>query len=196
MRGDRGRDHGGLRQLVGEDVEVLTFGHGTADADTIASLLRSAGVALLVDVRTAPGSRRNPHMARDSLATWLPERQVGYRWEPRLGGWRKAPPDSPDTALRERAFAGYAAHMRTPEFAAAVDDLLADAAERRTSVMCAETVWWRCHRRLLSDHLVLVRGVTVRHLMHDGRLQDHRPTDVARMGADGLLVYDAGQQTL
>ncbi|WP_020579764.1 DUF488 family protein [Actinopolymorpha alba] len=177
-------------------MEILTFGHGTASADTIVALLRDADVEVLVDIRTAPGSRRNPHVARDALARWLPEHGIDYRWERRLGGWRKARPDSPDVALRERAFAGYAAYMRSPEFAAAVDDLLAGAALRRTAVMCAETVWWRCHRKMLSDYLVLVRGVEVRHLLHDGRLQSHPPSDLARRRDDGLLVYDAGQQTL
>ncbi|MGH3487308.1 MAG: DUF488 family protein [Actinopolymorphaceae bacterium] len=177
-------------------MEILTVGHGTASAAGLAALLRTAGVRLLVDIRTAPGSRRNPQVARSALEEWLPEHGIDYRWERRLGGWRKAPADSPDVALQQRAFAGYAAHMRTAEFAAAVDALLAGAADRRTTVMCAESVWWRCHRRLLADHLVLVRDVHVRHLFHDGRLEAHRPTDVARVGADGLLVYDAGQQTL
>jgi uncharacterized protein (DUF488 family) len=177
-------------------MEVLTFGHGTASSETIASLLGGQAVRLLVDVRTAPGSRRNPQVARAAMEQWLPEHDIDYRWEQRLGGWRKAAPDSPDVGLRERAFAGYAAHMRTAEFGDAVDDLLDDAADRRTTVMCAESLWWRCHRRMLSDYLVIVRDVEVRHLMHDGRLQPHRPTDVVRRRDDGLLVYDAGQQVL
>lgn len=177
-------------------MEVLTFGHGTLSSVSIAELLLGAGVRQLVDVRTAPGSRRNPQVSRAELEHWLPDRGVRYRWEPRLGGWRKAAPDSPDVGLRERAFAGYAAHMRTPEFAAAIDDLLDDAADRHTTVMCSESVWWRCHRRILADYLVLVRGLQVRHLMHDGRLQPHRPTDVVRRRDDGLLVYDAGQEVL
>jgi uncharacterized protein (DUF488 family) len=177
-------------------MEVLTVGHGTASSSELAALLRAAGVQLLVDIRTAPGSRRNPQVARSALEEWLPEHGIDYRWERRLGGWRKAPADTPDVALRQRAFAGYAAHMRSAEFAEAVDALLADAADRRTAVMCAESVWWRCHRRMLADYLVLARNVTVRHLFHDGRMEDHRPTDVVRVGGDGLLVYDAGQQTL
>jgi uncharacterized protein (DUF488 family) len=169
---------------------LLTFGHGTATAERIVELLRGAGVALLVDVRTAPGSRHNPHVARAAIAEWLPEHGIDYRWEGRLGGWRKARPDSPDTALRNRAFAGYAAHMRSPEFLAAVDDLLAAARARRTAVMCAEAVWWRCHRRLIADFVVLAREVPVLHLGHDGSLARHVPTDVARRRDDGLLVYE------
>ncbi|HEY8457795.1 MAG TPA: DUF488 domain-containing protein [Actinopolymorphaceae bacterium] len=177
-------------------MEVLTFGHGTASADELVSLVRSADVRLVVDIRTAPGSRRHPHVARTEMQRWLPEHGIDYRWERRLGGWRKARPDSPDVALRQRAFAGYAAHMRTPEFAEAVDDLLADAARRRTAVMCAESVWWRCHRQMLSDYLVLIRNVPVYHLFHDGRLARHQPSELARRREDDLLVYDAGQQTL
>lgn len=176
---------------------LLTFGHGTAPAERITELLRAAGVEALVDVRTAPGSRHNPHVARAEMAEWLPERGVEYRWEKRLGGWRRARPDSPDTGLRNRAFAGYAAHMRSPEFLAAVDELLAGAAAKRTAVMCAEAVWWRCHRRMIADFVVLARDVPVLHLGHDGSLRDHVPTDVARRRDDGLLVYDdVGQPPL
>jgi uncharacterized protein (DUF488 family) len=175
---------------------LLTFGHGTASAERIAELLRDAGVTLLVDVRTAPGSRRNPHVARAEIAEWLPEHGVDYRWEQRLGGWRTARPDSPDTGLRNRAFTGYAAHMRSPEFLAAVDALLAEARVRRTAVMCAEAVWWRCHRRMIADFVVLARDVPVLHLGHDGKLSEHVPTDVARRRDDGLLVYDHGQDAL
>jgi uncharacterized protein (DUF488 family) len=178
---------------AGGDTVVVTFGHGTAPAERISALLRAAGVRSLVDVRTAPGSRRNPDVTRAQLERWLPESGIEYRWERRLGGWRKTPPDSPDTALRNRSFAGYAAHMRTPEFRAAIDDLMAQAEAVRTSIMCAESVWWRCHRRMVADFLVLVRGVPVVHLMHDGTQQSHVPSELARIRDDGLLVYDAGQ---
>ncbi|TQM09211.1 DUF488 family protein [Pseudonocardia kunmingensis] len=168
---------------------LRTIGHGTASAERLTELLRGAGVQQLVDVRTAPGSRRNPEMMREAMARWLPEQGVGYRWERRLGGWRRDPPDSPDTALRNRSFGGYAAHMRTPEFLGAVEELLGDAAS--TAVMCSESVWWRCHRRMIADFAVLVCGVPVEHLMHDGRRTEHRPTQGVRLRADGLLVYDA-----
>ncbi|MGH3901263.1 MAG: DUF488 family protein [Pseudonocardiaceae bacterium] len=173
---------------------LLTLGHGTASREQLLELLDGAGVEELVDVRTAPGSRRNPHVARGELARWLPEHGVSYRWERRLGGWRRAPAGSPDTGLRNRSFTGYAAHMRTPEYRTAVDEVL--AAGGPTAVLCSEAVWWRCHRRMIADFVVLVRGVPVRHLMHDGREQDHHPTDVARLTGDGLLVYDGGQEPL
>ncbi len=177
-------------------MELLTVGHGTAVADELARLLTGAGVGAVVDVRIAPGSRRNPDMSRAAMSEWLPAHGLAYRWEERLGGRRSVPRDSPDVALRNRAFAGYAAHMRTPEFAAALDNVLARAAETRTAVLCAESVWWRCHRRMIADATQLVRDVPVRHLMHDGRLHDHRPTDGVRLRDDGLLVYDHGQEAL
>jgi uncharacterized protein (DUF488 family) len=173
---------------------LFTIGHGTASAGRLVELLRGAGIAQLVDVRTAPGSRRNPDVLREAMQRWLPEQGVGYRWEPRLGGWRKAPRQSPDSVLHHRAFAGYAAHMRSPEFLAAIDELLADPA--RTAVMCAEALWWRCHRRMIADFVLLARGVDVRHILHDGRLDMHRPTEGVRVREDGLLVYDGGQTAL
>ena len=178
-------------------MRILTFGHGTAAPALIVRLLRAADIELLVDVRTAPGSRRNPQVARTAMERWLPDAGIGYRWEKRLGGWRKPPTESPDTALRNRSFAGYAAHMRSPEFLAAVDDLFDEASQKRLAVMCAEAVWWRCHRKLLADPLVLVRTADVRHLMHDGSVRVHQPSVEARLDPTlGGLVYDAGQQPL
>jgi uncharacterized protein (DUF488 family) len=175
---------------------LLTVGHGTLGTDDLAGLLREAGVDLVVDIRRFPGSRRHPHLARDRLAADLPPHGVEYRWEERLGGRRAVPPGSPDTALRNAAFRGYAAHMRSPEFLAAVEVLLREAAERGVAVMCSESVWWRCHRRLVADHAALVRGVAVAHLMHDGRTTAHPPTDGVRLRPDGLLGYDAGADSL
>ena len=175
---------------------LLTLGHGTATAGRMAELLRSADVAVLIDVRTAPGSRRHPHVARAELERWLPEAGISYRWDKRLGGFRKAAPDSPDTAWREDMFRGYAAHMRTEAFQAAMDEVLTQADADRTVVMCAESLWWRCHRRLLADFAVASRGVPVRHLLHDGRIEEHRLSPGLRRRDDGLLVYDAGQASL
>lgn len=172
-------------------MDVVTFGHGTAGAEEITRLLRDAGVEHLVDVRTAPGSRHNPQVGRGEMERWLPESGIDYRWEKRLGGWRKDPPDSPDTALRNRSFGGYAAHMRSDEFAAAVADLITETTAATTTVMCSESVWWRCHRKLLADFLQLTGTANVRHLMHDGKLREHRPSPEARLLPEaGLLVYD------
>jgi uncharacterized protein (DUF488 family) len=175
---------------------LLTFGHGTASPEQMISLLRGAGVSLLIDVRTAPGSRRHPHVARAELQRWLPEAGIGYRWDKRLGGLRMPEADSPDIAFGVDSLRGYAGHMRTPAFMAAVDQLLGPARVQGTAVMCAESLWWRCHRRMLADFVTAARGVPVRHLMHDGRLEEHRLSPGLRLRGDGLLVYDGGQPTL
>jgi uncharacterized protein (DUF488 family) len=170
---------------------LRTLGHGTATADELLALLAGAGVAGVVDVRTAPGSRRHPHVRREAMAGWLAEGGIGYRWEPELGGFRRPDPASVNHALRHPAFRGYADHMRTPRFWSALDRLLAEAEGRPTAVLCSETLWWRCHRRLLADAAVLVRGAEVLHLDHRGRQEPHRPTDGVRRDGD-LLVYDLG----
>ena len=170
---------------------LVTLGHGTATAGELVALLEGAGVERLVDVRTYPGSRRHPHVDREAMAGWLAGAGVAYRWEPELGGRRKPAPGSVNHALRHPGFRGYADHMRTPAFWSALDRLLAEAAAAPTVAMCSETLWWRCHRRLLADAAVLVRGAEVLHLDHRGRLEPHRPTDGARRDGD-LLAYDLG----
>jgi uncharacterized protein (DUF488 family) len=182
--------------MAGAGVPLITFGHGTASAERMAELLRSAGVTAVVDVRIAPGSRRNPHVARAELERWLPGHGITYQWEKRLGGFRQPAPDSPDVAWQEAAFRGYAGHMRGPGFLAAADELLGQAATARVVVMCSESAWWNCHRRLVADFAEIARGVPVRHLMHDGELEVHRRSPGVRLGEDGLLVYDGGQQQL
>ncbi|MFG2679586.1 DUF488 family protein [Streptomyces sp. NPDC048392] len=169
---------------------LVTFGHGTAGRAELAGLLHGAGVTRVVDVRTAPGSRRDPVLLRDRLAGWMSEEGLTYRWERRLGGFRKPVPDSPDVVWRNASFRAYAGHTRSPEFVTAMDELLAQAALGRTAVMCSEAVWWRCHRRLIADFAVLARDTPADHLMHDGRLTAHSPTPGARLRTDGLLVYD------
>jgi len=175
---------------------LLTYGHGTESSERTVAILRAARVCSLVDIRTAPGSRRHPQFARAAMESWLPEGGISYRWEKRLGGFRKPAPDSPDTAWREDMFRGYAGYMRSADFLAAIDGVLAEAVSRQVTVMCSESVWWRCHRRLVADFVSVARGVDVRHLMHDGRIDEHRPSPGLRLRADGLLAYDAGQAPL
>ena len=170
---------------------LLSFGHGTATVEELVALLQRAGVERLVDVRTAPGSRRHPHVRREAMAGWLGEAGIAYRWEPQLGGFRKPAPQSVNRALRHPAFRGYADFMRTPPFWAALDRLLAEAAAAPAAAMCSETLWWRCHRRLLADAAVLVRRAEVLHLDHRGRLEPHRPTAGVRRDGE-LLAYDLG----
>lgn len=153
-------------------------------------ILQPVGIDLVVDVRRYPGSRRHPHFGREAMEPWLADRGVGYRWMVELGGRRSVREDSPNSALRNRQFRAYADHMASGEFGAAVDALLEVAEVSRAAVMCAESVWWRCHRRLLADHLVLVKGADVRHLLHDGRITEHPITSGARLG-DRRVVYDA-----
>ncbi len=179
---------------------LLTYGHGTETAERTAEILRAARVSSLVDIRTAPGSRRNPQFARTALEEWLPEAGIAYRWEKRLGGFRRPSPDNPDVVWREDMFRGYAEHMRSPDFLTAIDAVLAEAEAEpdtpKVTVMCSESLWWRCHRRLVADFAAVARGIEVRHLMHDGRLEHHRTTQGVRLRDDGLLVYDAGQDQL
>jgi uncharacterized protein (DUF488 family) len=174
---------------------LLTVGHGRLDRDGLGALLTGASVGLLVDVRRFPGSRANPAVARDELPRWLPDVGVAYAWEEGLGGRRPAPDDSPDTWWRVAAFRGYAAHTRTDEFRSALRRVLDEAGRRRVAVMCSESVWWRCHRRLVADVAAIEHGVAVHHLMHDGRLTAHPPAEGARRGADGRLVWDVGSST-
>jgi uncharacterized protein (DUF488 family) len=173
---------------------LLTVGHGTLSEPALRAVLDAAGVRRVVDVRTAPGSRRHPHVSRARLSEWLPAAGITYRWEPELGGFRKADPASPHTALRHPAFRGYADHMGTPAFWTALDRLLEEAAGATTAAMCSESVWWRCHRRLLADAAVLAREARVLHLSHDGRLTPHGVTEGARLTDVGLVRYDVGAQ--
>lgn len=172
---------------------ILTCGHGTLDRGGLAALLTGAGAEQVVDVRRFPGSRRNPDVARDAMSQWLPEAGVDYHWEPRLGGRRRIPaeedPDA-DRWWRVEAFRAYAAYTRTDDFRDGLRDLLRIADAGQTAIMCSESLWWRCHRRLIADALVLLCDVPVRHLRHDGRLSSHSPSEGARVAEDGLR-YDA-----
>ncbi|MET3934498.1 DUF488 domain-containing protein [Arthrobacter sp. OAP107] len=172
-----------------EPVLLFTVGHGASSEEDFRNLLRAAEVVSVVDVRIGPGSRKHPHFGKDRLEEWLPAAGIAYRWEQRLGGFRKLPPVSPDTALRNDSFRAYAAYMRTPGFGAALAEVLAEAAERRMAIMCSETVWWRCHRRLISDHALLLDGAKPVHLMPAGRMTPHQPTGGVRV-AEGQLMYD------
>lgn len=168
---------------------MLTIGHGTLTASAFTDLLARAEVRSLVDIRAFPGSRRHPHMSREALATWLPPAGIAYTWEPRLGGRRKPTENSPHLALRTPAFRAYADHMATDDFRSGLDTVLALAATTRTTVMCAETLWWRCHRRLVSDAATLLTGAEVLHVMHDATLTAHALTaGVRREGT--VLIYD------
>lgn len=165
---------------------IHTIGHSTRTIEALIDLLSAHRVGHLIDVRRWPMSRRHPHFNREALATSLKESGIGYSWRQDLGGFRKAAPDSPNTAWRVATFRAYADYMLTPAFAAIMDELEAMAAKARIAFMCAEAVHWRCHRQLLADAF-LVRGWSVRHIREDG-CHEHRLPTFAR--ADGLeIVY-------
>jgi len=165
-------------------------GHGTASSDQLVERLRGAGVTDLVDIRSVPASRHHPQFGRHEMAAWLPPAGIGYGWEPALGGFRTGVPSSANVALRHPAFRAYADYMETAAFTAALRQLLQQARERRVAVMCAETLWWRCHRRLVADAAVLLGGAAVQHLMPGGGRPEHGVTAGVRVGPHGHLVYD------
>jgi len=171
-------------------VRIWTIGHGTRPIEEFVVVLEDAKVVTLVDVRTSPGSRRHPQFGQAALRASLSERGIAYMHLKALGGRREPRPDSPHTALRVDAFRGYADHMSSPDFQREVGQLMAVAGATSTVYMCAETLWWRCHRRMLSD-LLTVAGWDVTHLMDVGKSEPHRLWDVARV-IDGALVYDVG----
>src|SRR5215208_5910089 len=135
--------------------EILTIGHSTHEVEHFVELLQRNRVVRLVDVRTVPRSRRMPWFAGDSLAALLPGAGIEYVHEKRLGGFRRPRPDTPNGAWQVEAFRGYADHMESDDFRAAITRLESLALAARTTVMCAEAQWTRCHRRLISDALVV-----------------------------------------
>jgi uncharacterized protein (DUF488 family) len=167
---------------------VYSIGHGTATAEDFTRTLADAGVRSLVDIRSAPGSRRNPQFDASALRDTLAAAGIEYVHLGGLGGRRAPRADSPHTGLRVVAFRGYADHMATDEFR---DDYarLEELARRTPTVfMCAETLWWKCHRRLLADRMV-AGGWTVMQLRVGGPAELHRLTDAARV-EQGRLSYD------
>jgi uncharacterized protein (DUF488 family) len=173
-----------------DEKTVVTVGHGTLDADRFGALLTEAGVQTLVDVRRHPGSRRFPHFGTDALQRWLPSHAIDYLAIASLGGRRRPSSDVTNAAWRNPQFRAYADHMATPEFVGGVELLMTAHSSRTVAVMCSEAVWWRCHRRLLADHLELIERVPVVHLFHDGRLSRHAPTPEARVEGP-RVVYPA-----
>ena len=146
--------------------------------EELIELLKRNRVERLIDVRTAPGSRRMPHFSKAALEVSMPEAGIDYRHAPELGGLRKPRPDSINGAWRNDGFRGYADYMQTADFAAALERLIALGRERRTAIMCAEAVPWRCHRSLISDALV-ARGAEVRHITGNSEPSAHRITPFA-----------------
>jgi uncharacterized protein (DUF488 family) len=170
---------------------LFTYGHGTADEATFAARLEAAGVARIVDVRRFPGSRRWPWFAAEAMARWLPAAGIAYVPAPELGGRRTPRPDSRNVVLRERGFRGYADYMETAEFRTAFARLVLDASDEPTAVVCSETLWWRCHRRLIADAAELLAGLEVVHIVGNA-LQRHKPTAGVRTEGESLVYDGAG----
>ena len=169
---------------------LFTIGHGTRSLRELAELLGEAGVTSLADVRRHPGSRRNPQLSRPVMAAELPDLGLDYEWwGEELGGRRSGEKRSRHRAWRNDSFRAYADHMDSAPFRRAFGRLLEDAAIRPTAVMCAETLWWRCHRRLLADAAVL-QGWGVVHLMGDGQRRPHAANPSMRPDEAGWPVYD------
>jgi uncharacterized protein (DUF488 family) len=166
---------------------VWSIGHSTRPLVEFLEVLAAHGVQAIADVRRFPGSRRHPQFAREALERSLAEQGLGYLWLPQLGGRRSARKDSPNTAWRNAAFKGYADHLGSAEFAQGFEALCALARERRTAMMCAESLWWQCHRSLISD-VLKVCGAQVWHILDSREATLHPYTSAARL-VDGRLDY-------
>ncbi len=174
---------------------LYTIGHSNHPIEKFITLLTAHQIALLVDVRSFPSSRRWPQFNQAGLQASLAAAGIGYRWLKSLGGRRTSKrADSPHTAWEVPAFRAYADYADAAAFEEGLQALIAMAAEQRTAFMCSEGLWWQCHRRIISDHLT-VRGYSIEHIMPKGTLVAHRLADFASI-RDGRLTYDGGQAQL
>ena len=175
---------------------IYTIGHSTRSVAELVALLRDANVDLLVDVRSVPRSRTNPQFNADTLPVELAKAGIGYRHIRALGGLRHHPkgaPPSPNTLWRNDAFRNYADYAMTEPFRDGFAELRELAEEHVCAIMCAEAVWWRCHRRLIADYL-LTEGIPVAHIMGPGKIEPARLTPGAQPRPDGTILY-AGEVT-
>lgn len=180
---------------AGADVDtVWTVGHSTRSWEEFLSVLASQRIGAIADVRRFPASRRHSWFAGEAMAEGLPAAGLEYLWLPQLGGRRRVQPGSPNGAWRNAAFQGYADHMASAEFAEGLHLALGLAARARTALMCAEAVWWRCHRRLVSD-LLRQRGIEVLHIIDATHVQPHPLHPDARPNGD-LVIYPPAQPGL
>ena len=166
---------------------VWTVGHSTRSGEEFGQILHVHEIQVLVDVRSFPGSRRYPQFNREALSESLAKLGIEYKHAPRLGGRRTPRKDSHNTAWKNASFRAYADHTETDEFRNGVEELLELADDSRVAVMCAEAVWWRCHRSLISDYLK-AKGHTVIHILDENKTEEHPFTSAARI-VDGELSY-------
>src|SRR5438552_17956801 len=171
-------------------MRIWTIGHSTRTTDEFISLLEEHAIKLLADVRSLPGSKRYPQFNKETLANSVGKVEISYEHVPELGGRRKPRKNSPKTAWHNESFRGYADYMDTEEFDNGVKRLLELAADAGpTAIMCAEAVWWRCHRALISDYLK-ARGIEMMHILDANKTEPHPYTSAARI-ANGKPSYAA-----
>lgn len=171
---------------------IYTIGHSTRSLEELIAALQAHAIKTLVDIRAFPMSRRHPHFNRESLERELPRNGIEYVWEKDLGGHRKKQLErSPNTALRNESFRNYADYMLTPQFQAAAAEVRELAEQRPTAIMCAERVWFQCHRMMVSDYFT-AHGDQVEHIDATGPTRRHVLMKEAQL-VDGKLLYNAGQ---
>jgi len=166
---------------------IWTIGHSVRPIDELLTVLAAYDIELVADVRRFPGSRRLPQYAAPALDASLAAHGIAYQWIPALGGRRRPDPDSPNVGWRHPAFRAYADYVATEEFAEGLFELLMLADGLRTAIMCAEVLWWRCHRRIVADVLVSL-GVDVVHIRDERNAEPHRLAPPARI-VRGRLTY-------
>jgi uncharacterized protein (DUF488 family) len=179
-------------------VTVFTIGHSTRSIEDFIAALKAAGVGMLADIRRFPKSRRFPHFNGENLAPALAAVGIGYRHFPELGGRRGKRADgqpSPNTLWRQEPFRNYADYAETPEFRAAFDKLTALTRENTVAIMCAEAVWWQCHRRIVADYL-LAAGFPVEHIFDAKKRERATLTPGAQPRGDGTVLYEGEQRQL
>ncbi len=172
---------------MSKKLSIWTIGHSTLSIEDFVERLGSFQIQALVDVRSFPGSRRYPQFNKEDLAQSLAAAGIEYRHIRELGGRRRARPDSQNLAWRNESFRGYADYMETEDFASGIARLLDVAGKQRTAIMCAEAVWWRCHRSMISDYLK-ANGAEVIHIMAPAKSEEHPFTSAARI-VNGKLSY-------
>jgi uncharacterized protein (DUF488 family) len=174
---------------------LYTIGHSIHPIEAFVALLSQHQIAVLADVRSMPGSRRWPQFNQEALSASVQQAGTAYEWFKPLGGRRHSKiSNSLHSAWNHRAFRAYADYADSPEFVAAVEQLIQMATPSVTAIMCSEGLWWQCHRRIISDHMI-VHGWEVRHIMPNGSLVAHSLPDFARV-EDGRIIYDGGQRRI
>ncbi len=176
-----------MNYILQKPAKIWTFGHSTRQINEFISILLSFEIELLADVRSYPGSKRYPQFNKNELMRSLNDNSIDYKHIALLGGRRNVKPGSENTEWRNKSFRAYADYMETEDFIEGINELLRYASAKRTVIMCAEALWWRCHRSMISDYLKSV-GIEVIHIMGIGKFEPHEYTKPAKI-VDGKLTY-------